>query len=122
MSLLETVEHAVKGPIWDCRMCGQCVLHDTGMTCPMTCPKTLRNGPCGGVRPNGNCEVKPEMKCVWVKAYARAEKLPVWGDHIHNLRPPVDNRLKGTSSWRNLLSGRDKETPAGWAAGGDVAP
>jgi 5-methyltetrahydrofolate--homocysteine methyltransferase len=22
MSLLETVEHAVKGPIWDCRMCG----------------------------------------------------------------------------------------------------
>ena len=21
-----------------------------GMTCPMTCPKTLRNGPCGGVR------------------------------------------------------------------------
>ena len=80
MSLLETVEHAVKGPIWDCRMCGQCVLHDTGLTCPMTCPKTLRNGPCGGVRPDGNCEVKPEMRCVWVKAYARADKLPVWGD------------------------------------------
>ena len=54
MSLLETVEHAVKGPVWDCRMCGQCVLHDTGLTCPMTCPKTLRNGPCGGVRPNGH--------------------------------------------------------------------
>ena len=54
MRLLETVEHAVKGPIWDCRMCGQCVLHSTGMTCPMTCPKTLRNGPCGGVREDGN--------------------------------------------------------------------
>ena len=72
MSLLETVEHAVKGPVWDCRMCGQCVLHDTGLTCPMTCPKTLRNGPCGGVRADGHCEVEPEMRCVWVKAYARA--------------------------------------------------
>ena len=39
-------------------MCGQCVLHSTGMTCPMTCPKTLRNGPCGGVREDGDCEVE----------------------------------------------------------------
>ena len=122
MSLLEAVEHAVKGPIWDCRMCGQCVLHDTGMTCPMTCPKTLRNGPCGGVRADGTCEVKPEMRCVWLKAYERAERLPVWGSHIHRLRPPVDNRLHGTSSWRNALTGRDKHTPAGWEPGGDVAP
>jgi hypothetical protein len=37
-----------------------------------------------------------------------------WRDHFNNLRPPVDNRLKGTSSWRNLLSGRDRETPPGW--------
>ena len=56
-------EHAVKKPIWDCRMCGQCVLHDTGMTCPMTCPKTLRNGPCGRLREDGRAEVKPEMRC-----------------------------------------------------------
>ena len=115
------VERVVKGFLFDCQMCGQCALSSTGMSCPMNCPKTLRNGPCGGVRPDGNCEVKPEMRCVWVKAYARADRIPVWGEHIHNLRPPVDNRLKGTSSWRNLLSGRDKETPAGWAAG-DVAP
>ena len=124
MNLLAKLEHAVKGPIWDCRMCGQCVLHDTGLTCPMTCPKTLRNGPCGGVRPNGHCEVKPEMRCVWVKAYDRSQRLPVWRSHIHELRPPVDNQLKDTSSWANLLSGRDKQTPAGWEpgeAGPDVA-
>nr|WP_245947992.1 methylenetetrahydrofolate reductase C-terminal domain-containing protein [Halomonas montanilacus] len=29
-------------------MCGQCILSSTGMSCPMNCPKSLRNGPCGG--------------------------------------------------------------------------
>lgn len=113
------LEHIVKKPIWDCRMCGTCVLHSTGMTCPMTCPKTLRNGPCGGVRENGHCEVIPEMRCVWTKAYERTVSLPmpkVWKDEYNDLRPPLDNQLKGTSAWANLFSGRDKQTPAGWAA------
>ena len=112
--VLTKVEHAVKGPIWGCQMCGQCVLHETGMTCPMNCPKTLRNGPCGGVRPNGHCEVKPEMRCVWVKAHDRSQ-LPGLGGHLDELRAPVDNRLRGTSSWLNLLSGRDRQRPKGWS-------
>lgn len=113
---LVTVEHAVKGSIWDCRMCGQCVLHSTGLTCPMTCPKTLRNGPCGGVRPDGRCEVNPEMRCVWLKAYKRSRLLPRLLRHgFGRLRPPVDNRLRGTSSWVNLLTGRDHRTPEGWS-------
>lgn len=99
-------------------MCGQCVLHSTGMTCPMTCPKTLRNGPCGGVRADGNCEVKPEMQCVWVKANHRAEHMPLlpkaWRAEVGHLRPPVNNELKGDSSWLNLQSGVDRETPEGW--------
>ena len=115
MGPLAAVEKAVKGPVFGCRMCGQCVLHSTGMTCPMNCPKELRNGPCGGVRPNGNCEVKPEMRCVWLKAYDRSRKLP-WRDEFDEVHPPVDNRLWGTSSWRNLLSGRDKQLPPGWEA------
>src|SRR4051794_24060445 len=49
------VEAAIKGALFDCRMCGQCILSSTGMSCPMNCPKSLRNGPCGGVRSNGNC-------------------------------------------------------------------
>lgn len=116
--LLPVLEHAVKGPVWDCQMCGQCVLHSTGMTCPMTCPKTLRNGPCGGVRADGNCEVKPEMQCVWVKANHRAEHMPLlpkaWRAEVGHLRPPVNNELKGDSSWLNLQSGVDRETPEGW--------
>ena len=42
-----------KRAVFDCKMCGQCILHSTGMTCPMNCPKYLRNGPCGGVRQDG---------------------------------------------------------------------
>jgi hypothetical protein len=113
VSLLSTVEHGVKGPVFGCSMCGQCVLHSTGLTCPMTCPKQLRNGPCGGVRADGGCEVKPEMRCVWLKAWDRAERLP-WTDEFDELRPPVDNRLWGTSSWANWLTKRDRHTPAGW--------
>lgn len=101
-------------------MCGQCVLHSTGMTCPMTCPKTLRNGPCGGVREDGNCEVNPEMQCIWAKAFERKESLPLpsaWKEHFNELRPPVDMQLKGTSSWINLITKRDQQTPKGWKAG-----
>ena len=119
--LLPLIEHAVKKPVWDCRMCGQCVLHSTGMTCPMTCPKTLRNGPCGGVRPDGNCEVVPEMPCVWVKAHDRSQHLPLiptkWREEFNHLRPPVNNALQGDSSWINLFNGKDQQTPAGWDPG-----
>ena len=118
MKLLPLLEDSVKGAVWDCRMCGQCVLHSTGMTCPMTCPKTLRNGPCGGVREDGHCEVKPEMRCVWVKAEDRSHHplMPKrWEQHFSDLHPPVDNQLRGTASWANLFSGRDKKYPEGWA-------
>lgn len=118
MGAISVIEHAIKKPLFDCRMCGQCVLHQTGMTCPMTCPKTLRNGPCGGVREDGSCEVDPDLTCVWVKAERRSRALPLlpasWRRHFAELRPPVDNRLDGTSAWVNLVRKRDRERPAGW--------
>jgi hypothetical protein len=117
MGALEQIEHAVKGPVFGCRMCGQCVLHSTGLTCPMNCPKTLRNGPCGGVRADGGCEVIPAMRCVWLKAHERSRRLP-WRPDLSELRPPVDATLEGTSAWRNLVTGRDRRTPAGWDATG----
>lgn len=73
----------------------------------MTCPKNIRNGPCGGVRTDGTCEVYPEMRCVWVNAYDRSQRL-FWPGEFHDLRPPVDWSLKNTSSWLNYLTGRDK--------------
>ena len=97
------VERTVKGFLFDCRMCGQCVLTSTGMSCPMNCPKNLRNGPCGGVRANGHCEVKPEMKCVWVLAYAGGRRMPGGVEAMQNAQPAVDHRLQGSSSWLRVV-------------------
>lgn len=92
------VERVTKGFLFDCRMCGQCVLSSTGMSCPMNCPKQLRNGPCGGVRPDGRCEVEPEMRCVWVLAWEGAARMKD-GGNIRDVQPPVDHGLEGSSSW-----------------------
>jgi hypothetical protein len=103
--LLRPVERLAKGLVFDCRMCGQCVLHATGMVCPMTCPKELRNGPCGGVRRDGTCEVDPYEACVWGVAYNRSKLLP-WPAEFHELRSAVDWTLEGSSSWLNLITRR----------------
>ena len=50
----------------DSQACGNCVLGHIEYVCPQTCPKQMRNGPCGGVRANGNCEVEPDMPAVAV--------------------------------------------------------
>jgi Methylene-tetrahydrofolate reductase C terminal len=107
-------EELTKRLIFDCKMCGQCILHSTGMTCPMTCPKNLRNGPCGGVRANGHCEVKPEMRCIWVDAYDRSQMMTTYRGELHVVQPPVDRRLEGSSAWVNLMTGADKVKVAGW--------
>ncbi|HJO96790.1 MAG: methylenetetrahydrofolate reductase C-terminal domain-containing protein [Rhodospirillales bacterium] len=96
---LAAVERRAKGFLFDCRMCGQCVLSSTGMACPMNCPKDLRNGPCGGVAPDGGCEVHPTMRCVWVEAWEGSRTMRR-SDAITTLGvSPLDNRLQGTSSW-----------------------
>jgi hypothetical protein len=92
------VERRVKGLLFDCRMCGQCILSATGMSCPMNCPKRLRNGPCGGVRANGNCEIEPNMPCVWVQAWEGSRRMK-GGGAILALQPPVDHSLRETSAW-----------------------
>ncbi|MCB1917700.1 MAG: methylenetetrahydrofolate reductase C-terminal domain-containing protein [Rhodocyclaceae bacterium] len=106
------VERTVKGFLFDCQMCGQCALSSTGMSCPMNCPKNLRNGPCGGVRANGHCEVKPEMKCVWAEAWAGSQQMQ-GGQKIHLVQKPVDFRLRESSSWLRVV----REIAEGRAAG-----
>jgi hypothetical protein len=107
-------ERVGKGAIFDCRMCGQCILHSTGMTCPMTCPKTMRNGPCGGVLLNGNCEILPDRPCVWVQAWHRSKDMRLYGQDILHVQAPTNYSLKDSSSWVNDLHRREEMEPPGW--------
>jgi hypothetical protein len=100
------LERTLKGLLFDCQMCGQCALSTTGMSCPMNCPKNLRNGPCGGVRANGNCEIAPEMRCVWVEAWEGSKRMRGGTAAIRAISPAVDRRLIGSSSW--LAVAREK--------------
>jgi hypothetical protein len=98
------IESAVKAALFDCRMCGQCALSATGLSCPMNCPKGLRNGPCGGVRDNGNCEVHADMPCVWVAAYDGAARIGA-AARLAEARAPIDHRKVGLSSWLQAARG-----------------
>lgn len=102
------VERIVKGRLFGCRMCGQCALPATAYACPMTCPKQLRNGPCGGVGPTGDCEVYPGLRCVWLMAYERAENADAVAD-LRRLQRPIDHRKWGQSSWVNYWLGEDDD-------------
>lgn len=103
-----SIEKSSKELLFGCRMCGQCELPTTGYACPMTCPKQLRNGPCGGVSPEGRCEVHPDVRCVWVLAYERSAAQGRKSD-LALLQRPVDHREWGRSSWINYWQGRDNE-------------
>ncbi len=106
-ALLRPLERGAKGVFFDCRMCGQCVLSATGMACPMNCAKEMRNGPCGGVRADGHCEVRPALRCAWVEATAGAKRVaPDHQAHPTPLLPAVDQRKRGSSTWIQLVHGR----------------
>ncbi len=102
---LALVERMIKGPMFDCKMCGNCLLSDTGLTCVTNCPKSLRNGPCGGVHQSAMCEVKPDMRCVWVEAWEGSTRLGEdRGCAILKLQPPMERNIAGTSAWLRLLT------------------
>jgi methylenetetrahydrofolate reductase (NADPH) len=104
--LLHPLERTAKGLMFDCHECGQCVLSATGMACPMNCAKEMRNGPCGGVLANGHCEVKQEMRCVWVEATKGTKRIAK--DHLAHptpLLPAIDVRKRGSSTWIQVIQG-----------------
>jgi hypothetical protein len=114
--LFTAAEEKVKADLFGCRMCGQCALPVTGYACPMSCPKQMRNGPCGGVGADGACEVYPELRCVWLEAYNRADEQGRTAD-LNRLQRPIDQRIWGQSSWVNYWQGRDDDL---WTDYGDL--
>lgn len=106
---VERLELAVKRPLFGCQACGNCVLGHLEYVCPETCPKRLRNGPCGGTH-LGRCEVA-DQPCVWVGMHARARAAGRERELL-TLVPPPDRALQGTSSWINYFLDRDRRPRA----------
>ncbi len=104
-NLIAKTEAFFKGLLFDCKSCGQCLLSRTGLICPMSCPKGLRNGPCGGTI-EGKCEVYPDKACVWVRIHKKTGK----GLEPLALNSSPDMNLYFTSSYVNLITGRDQAT------------
>jgi methylenetetrahydrofolate reductase (NADPH) len=98
-------EELTKGALFDCRMCGQCILQQTALICPMRCPKGMRNGPCGGPSLDGLCEVYPDKPCIWVEIYKRSKRFGLLG-RMEKAQWPVDWSLQGTSAYGNVLNGK----------------
>ena len=93
------VEKRIKRFLFDSQSCGQCILGASGMSCPMNCPKEIRNGPCGGVRQDGTCEIDPSMPCVWVQAWDGSQRILGGVEKLQAVQGAVDYSLQGTSAW-----------------------
>jgi methylenetetrahydrofolate reductase (NADPH) len=100
--LLAKTELAFKGPVFGCRMCGNCLLQETAFICPMECPKGMRNGPCGGVTPEKNCYVDETRKCIWYAIYIRAQKTGR-EEKLLEVLPPLDWNKVGTETWGEVI-------------------
>ena len=99
-ALLAT-EKAIKGPLFGCRMCGNCLLQETAFICSMECPKGARNGPCGGSTPE-KCYVDETRPCIWYKIYDRAFKMGR-EELLLEVFPPLDWDKVGTETWGEVV-------------------
>jgi methylenetetrahydrofolate reductase (NADPH) len=98
---LEAVERLVKGPLFGCRMCGNCLLQETAFICSMECPKGIRNGPCGGSTEE-HCYVDDTRPCIWYQIYDRAFKLGR-EEMLLEVLPPLDWDKVGTETWADVI-------------------
>ncbi len=96
-----TFERWAKGVGFSCRMCGNCILQETAFICPMTCPKGVRNGPCGGSTPE-HCYVDETRPCTWYKIYERSERMGRTA-RLLEVNAPLDGRKVGHETWLDLI-------------------
>ncbi|MFQ5588278.1 MAG: methylenetetrahydrofolate reductase C-terminal domain-containing protein [Nitrospiria bacterium] len=76
---------------------------ETGGICPIVgCPKELVNGPCGGVRSGGKCEVIEDFDCVWVNIYNEMKK----NDELDKMLQIQAPRC--TNFYADLIENRDQ--------------
>ena len=97
--LLARIELAIKGPLFGCRMCGNCLLQETAFICPMECPKGLRNGPCGGA--TEVCYIDTTRPCIWYEIYERAFRMGR-ENLLLEVLPPMDWDKVGGETWGDV--------------------
>jgi methylenetetrahydrofolate reductase (NADPH) len=100
-SLVGMLERMTKGPLFGCRMCGNCLLQETAFICPMECPKGARNGPCGGST-SEHCYVDETRPCIWYKIYDRAFRMGR-EETLLEVLPPLDWDKVGTETWGDVF-------------------
>ena len=107
------LSEAYRRKAWDCLSCGDCIqdhLNFPGCTMSL-CYKELRNGPCGGSRVDGQCEVDPNKPCIWNVTYlntlAAGDDPSKFG---RTLIPPRNWSLNLTNAMANHLVGLDNTT------------
>jgi len=100
--LVISAERLIKGMLFNCSMCGNCLLQETAFICPLLCPKGLRNGPCGSGS-HDQCCVDPSRPCVWHLIYERAEALgrQEW---LLEVQAPLDWTRVGHETWGTVIS------------------
>lgn len=99
---MASIERMIKGPLFGCRMCGNCLLQETAFICPMECPKGLRNGPCGGSTEE-YCYVDKSRPCIWYEIYDRATKMGR-EEMLLEVLPPLDWDKVGTETWGEVIN------------------
>jgi methylenetetrahydrofolate reductase (NADPH) len=99
--VLRKTERWIKGPLFGCRMCGNCMLQETAFICPMECPKGMRNGPCGGSTAE-KCYVDETRPCIWYRIYERAFRMGR-EDRLLEVLPPLDWDKVGTETWGDVV-------------------
>jgi hypothetical protein len=53
------------------------------------------------------------MPCVWVLAWERSKRMPIYGGEILTVQSPVNHQLQNTSAWINDLNQREELFPKG---------
>src|ERR1700690_2630608 len=98
---LALLERLIKGPLFGCRMCGNCLLQETAFICPMECPKGVRNGPCGGSTAE-SCYVDQSRPCIWYAIYDRSFAMSREA-RLMEVLPPLDWEKVGTETWGDVF-------------------
>jgi methylenetetrahydrofolate reductase (NADPH) len=101
--ILIAMERAIKGALFNCSMCGNCLLQETAYICPMLCPKGLRNGPCGSGS-SESCCVDPSRPCIWHLIYEQTEARGTL-DRLLEVQAPLDWSRAGHETWGTVVAG-----------------